>query len=74
MWRGVSQSGNLADCWGIAQKVGASRTGEVQITRPWQGPAQLAGTNVKGPTGGLARIVIRHRTWLRCVRSSFRFR
>jgi len=52
MWRGVSQSGNLAECWGIAQKVGASRTGEVQITRPWQGPAQPAGTNVKGPTGG----------------------
>lgn len=39
---------------GVSQNVGASRTGEVQITRPWQGPVQPAGTNVKGPTGGLA--------------------
>jgi hypothetical protein len=38
----------------VSQKVGAPRTGEVQITRPWQGSRATGRVNVKGPTGRLA--------------------
>jgi hypothetical protein len=36
------------------RRVGAPRTGDVQITRPWQGPRATGRVNVKGPTGRLA--------------------